>query len=165
MNLRRVIRHLFSTRLRMQQRFDAKVCDLIAAEIAAAELLHAGEICFAVEHALDAARLRANVSPRARAVELFGSLRVWDTEHNNGVLIYVLLADRSVEFVADRGLNARIGADEWTALCREVETHYRAGHDAEGSVAAIRGVAALLQKHFPLAVGDRNELPNQPFLL
>ena len=165
MNLRRIVRHLFATRLHMRQRFTDKVCELIATEIAAAELLHAGEICFAVEHALDAARLRAGVPPRARALELFGQLGVWDTEHNNGVLIYVLLADRSVEFVADRGLSSQIADSEWQPLCREVETHFRAGHDAEGCVAAIRGVAALLQKHFPNSPGDRDELPNQPFLL
>lgn len=173
MNLGRVLRHLCSTRWRMQQRFSEPVRQLIATEIGAAEKLHAGEICFAVEAALDLPRLRVGMTPRARALELFGNLGIWDTEANNGVLIYVLLADRSVEFVADRGLSVKIAAAEWQPLCREVEGQFRAGRDAEGSAAAIRGVAALLQKHFPYAQGhnqghkqgDKDELPNQPFLL
>ncbi|HTP39796.1 MAG TPA: TPM domain-containing protein [Steroidobacteraceae bacterium] len=165
MSLRRIWRHLLATRWQMQQRFNEPVRQLIAREIKAAEQRHAGEICFAVEAALDWQRLRSGMTPRARALELFASLGVWDTAANNGVLIYLLLADRSVEFVADRGLSDQIADNEWQPLCREVETHYRAGHDAEGCVAAIRGVAALLQKHFPNSPGDRDELPNQPFLL
>ena len=157
MDLRRIWRHLLATRWQMQQRFNGPVRQLIASEIAAAEQRHAGEICFAVEAALDWQRLRSGMTPRARALELFASLGVWDTAANNGVLIYLLLADR--------GLSSQIADSEWQPLCREVETHFRAGHDAEGCVAAIRGVAALLQKHFPNSPGDRDELPNQPFLL
>jgi len=104
-------------------------------------------------------------SPRARALELFARLHIWDTQANNGVLIYVLRADRAVEIIADRGINERVNAAEWEQVCREVEAHYRAGRYAEGSRAAVAGVARLLAEHFPAARASGNELPNQPILL
>jgi uncharacterized membrane protein len=92
-------------------------------------------------------------------------LHIWDTQLNNGVLIYVLRADRAVEIIADRGINARVSAQEWQQVCREVESHYRAGRYLEGSRAAVAGVARLLALHFPGEHPSGNELPNQPILL
>ena len=98
---------------------------------------------------------------------MFSDLRVWDTEHNNGVLIYVLIADRSVEIVADRGLSVR--GPEWEAVCRMMEEHFRAGRFRAGSIAGIDAVGGLLARHFPAAIPNqgapRNELPDQPTLL
>lgn len=165
MDFARFLRHLAAPRWRMRQRFDTAVRARIEAEIKQAESRQGGEICFAIEGALPWLALWNGVTPRARAIDLFAALGVWDTAANNGVLIHVLFADHSVEFVADRGIAGRIGVAEWEPLCREVEALYRQGRFEEGSAAAVRGVAALLARHFPAHGPDRDELPNQPFLL
>jgi uncharacterized membrane protein len=118
-----------------------------------------------VETAFDLPELWRNLPPRQRALQLFGQFGVWDTAHNNGVLIYVLMADHVVEIIADRGIAARVPQSEWQAVCRQMEQHYRAGRFGEGSVAGIRGVGALLGRHFPGKKQSDNELPNQPVLL
>lgn len=163
--LQRLFRHLFSTAARTRTLFSPAVLGEIEAAIAAAEARHCGEIRFVVETALPLTALWQDVTPRARALQLFAHLRVWDTHHNNGVLIYVLRADRAVEILADRGISARVSEAEWQAVCREVENHYRAGGYAHGSSAAVAGVARLLGQHFPAGGSAANELPNQPILL
>jgi uncharacterized membrane protein len=164
--LRRIVRHLFASRMRTRALFSAAVLAQIQAACAAAEAEHVGEIRFAIETALPLAALWHGVSPRARALQLFAQLHIWDTHHNNGVLIYVLRADRAVEIIADRGISARVTDAEWAAVCRQVEAHYRAGRYVEGSLAAVAGVARLLVQHFPAGVaGQAQELPNQPILL
>jgi uncharacterized membrane protein len=164
--LLRMLRHLCCTRAGTHRLFSPQLLEQIERGCAAAEMRHAGEIRFAVETALPLAPLWHAVTPRERALALFAQLHMWDTEHNNGVLIYVLRADRAVEIIADRGINARVSPAEWQSVCREVQTHYRAGRFAEGSQAAIAGVAALLERHFPaLRTAPANELPNQPILL
>lgn len=164
--LLRMVRHLCRTRAGTHRLFSPQLLQQIERSCAAAEARHAGELRFAVETALPLAALWRGVTPRERAVALFAQLHIWDTEHNNGVLIYVLRADRAVEIIADRGIDARVSPAEWQSVCREVETHYRAGRFAEGSLAAIAGVAALLERHFPvLRSAPANELPNQPVLL
>jgi uncharacterized membrane protein len=105
------------------------------------------------------------LTPRRRAAQLFGQLGIWDTAQNNGVLIYVQLADRVVEIVADRGIAAVIQQPEWDEICREMERQFRAGRFMEGSVAAVHSVGGLLARHFPAARRDADELPNQPVLL
>ena len=105
------------------------------------------------------------MTPRQRALELFGLLRVWDTELNTGILIYVLLADRAVEIVADRGIAATVPQADWDALCRTTESLFREGRYADGSLAIIEGAAHLLDRHFPARPPGPNELPNQPLLL
>ena len=105
------------------------------------------------------------LAPRQRALQMFGQFGVWDTAHNNGVLIYVLMADHDVEIVADRGIAAQVSQAEWQAVCRQMEHHYRAGRFQDGSVAGILGVGALLGRHFPGTRHSDNELPNQPVLL
>jgi uncharacterized membrane protein len=149
--------------------FPRTTLDAIREAIARAERAHAGEIRFAVETALPPRRVIAEIGPRARALEVFSDLRVWDTEHNNGVLIYVLIADRSVEIVADRGLRARVSSAEWEGVCRMMEEHFRAGRIKAGSIAGIDAVGGLLARHFPAAIPNqataRNELSDQPTLL
>jgi uncharacterized membrane protein len=165
MQIGRTLRHLTSSTRGTRSCFTPAVLAEIEAAITAAEAQHAGEIRFAIETALPWAALWHKVTPRARAIEAFARLGIWDTQSNNGVLIYVLRADRAVEIVADRGINERVSAAEWESVCREVETHYRAGHYVEGSRAAVAGVARLLAQHFPAARASGNELPNQPILL
>jgi uncharacterized membrane protein len=165
MQLGRTIRHLFATRWTTRRRFTPAVLRRIEAAIAALERAHAGEIRFAIETAFDLPDLWYGTTPRARAVQVFGQLGVWDTEANNGVLIYVLMADRDVEIVADRAIAARVPQASWEAVCREMEGHFRAGRFADGAEAGIAGVGRLLAGHFPGAAGDRNEQPDAPVIL
>ena len=165
MNLSRLFRHVFTTRAGMRRRFDAAALGQIEAAIQQVESRISGEVRFVVEAALDVDDLIAGTAPRTRALALFSQLGVWDTEANNGVLIYVLLADRDVEIVADRDIARRVSQQEWEGVCREIESHFREGRFAQGSVAGIHSVGRLVEKHFPGQGPDANELPNQPVLL
>ena len=165
MSLGRALRHLFATRWRTRQYFTPAVLSEIEAAIVEVESGHSGEIRFVIETALDVDELWHQVPPRLRALEVFSRLGVWDTGANNGVLIYVLFADRDVEVVADRGITARVPQEAWEQVCREIEAHYREGRFAQGSVAGIRSVGKLLAQHFPGQGADANELPDRPVLL
>jgi uncharacterized membrane protein len=127
------------------------------------ERTHRGQICFAIEAALDTLPLLRGQTARERAIEVFSQLRVWDTEHNNGVLVYLLLADHDVEILADRGIHAKVGVDAWESICREMEALFRAGRFEEGALVGIRAVGTLLAQHYPGA--GRDELANQPVVL
>ncbi len=165
MNVYRTIRHLCATRAGTRRRFDSETEAAIAANIREMEARTSGEIRFAVETAFDLPELWRGVTPRERAVRVFAELGVWDTELRNGVLIYVMAADRDVEIVVDRGAARLIAAPEWEAACHVMEEHFHAGRFSEGAVAGICAVGELLARHFPTRSGDRDELPNQPVLL
>jgi len=165
MKAARVLRHLFATHWGTRRRFTSKVLARIEKSLRRIEGRHAGELRFAVETAFDLPELWYGITPRQRALQVFGQLGVWDTEGNNGVLIYVLMADHDVEIIADRAIAARVAQAEWDAVCREMEAHFRAGRFAEGSEAGISAVGRLLGEHFPGRGGDRDELPNQAVLL
>ncbi len=165
MKIFRSLRHLFAMRWQTRLKFTPAVLAEIEKAILEVESQHSGELRFAVETALDLPELWRQVPPRRRAAQVFGHLGVWDTAQNNGVLIYVLLADRDVEILADRGIAARVAQHEWEQVCRDIEGHYRAGRYGQGSVAGIHSVGALLARHFPNARVGANELPNQPILL
>lgn len=163
--MRRALRHLLHTEGMTRRAFSAAALAAIAEVVRGSELGHAGEVRFVVEGALHPAALWRGQSARERAVELFASLRVWDTEANSGVLIYVLMADREVEIVADRGIAARVPQAQWETLCRTMEAHFAQDEFEVGALAGIAGVDALLRRYFPQAAGDRNELPDAPALL
>lgn len=165
MHAKRLLKHLFTTKRQMKSAFSAATLRDIEAAIKASESAHSGELRFAVETALDPVAVLRGESSRARAVELFSSLRIWDTEHNCGLLIYVLLADRAVEIVADRGIHAKVGEAEWTRICHQMETAFRQNDFRGGVLAGIESVAQHLVKHFPVKAGDRNELPDRPVVL
>jgi uncharacterized membrane protein len=165
MKIGRFMRHMFATRTGTRRRFTNTVDAGIEAAIKSAELRTSGEIRFVIETALDIPELWARLTPRARAQQVFAALHVWDTELRNGVLIYVLVADRDVEIVADRGAAARIDPAEWEAACRLMEKEFRSKRFAEGACAGVAAVGGLLERHFPVRSRDRNELPNQPTLL
>jgi uncharacterized membrane protein len=137
----------------------------LAGHIATSEQTHHGQIRICVEASLPLRHLRQHATARQRAVLLFGKLGVWDTEHNNGVLIYLLLADRAIEVVADRGLHA--SADEWQALVAQLSTALKAGRFEQGLHEAVDAVGALLQREFPRQAGEpgNDELPNDVVVL
>lgn len=147
----------------MRRAFSADTLAAIEQTIEVSERAHGGEICFAVEHALDAPALRYGLSPRERAIQLFGQLGVWDTEHNNGVLIYVLWADHDVEIVADRGFNDKVTPEQWAAVCHRMETAFANGQPKQAVIEGISAVGALIAQHYPAT--DRNEVPNRAVLL
>ena len=140
---------------------------LIAIEqaIKASEIAHAGEIRFVVEGALDGVPLFKGQSARERAIDVFSQLRIWDTEHNNGVLIYLLLADRDVEIVADRGIHSKVGSREWESICQAMETAFKQARFEGGVVTGIQTVTQHLMKHFPASGTGQNELPDKPMVL
>lgn len=163
-DLRRALRHLFAGSA--QSLFPAPVLERIAAAIGQGEATHAGQVCFTVESALPVAAVLAGQEARHRAEAAFAQLRVWDTAANNGVLIYLLLADHRIEIVADRGVAARVDASQWRGICALMEQRLREG-DAEGAaIAAVTAVSTLLAEHFPRGGGElRNELPDLPRIL
>ncbi len=163
--LSRMLRHLLTPDWQVRRRFPQPALQAVEAVIAAAELSHAGEIRFAVEAALAPAHLLRGETARDRAIELFSTLRVWDTEYNSGVLIYVLLADRDVEIVADRGLGGHVSADEWAGICRRMEQAFAKREYAAGAQTAVAGIGRLLAERLPAGAAGRNELPNRPALL
>ena len=165
MDTSRLFRHLTMTSSRVRRAFSASTLKAIEQSIRASETHHAGELRFIVEGALDGAPLLRGQTARERAIELFARLHVWDTEHNSGVLIYVLLADRKVEIVADRGIHARAGASAWGLICRGMETRFAAGDFEAGAALGIEAVTRLLTCHFPQQLDDRNELPDTPVVL
>jgi uncharacterized membrane protein len=163
--LKRLLVHLFTGDA--QGRFPAPVMTRIAGEIGAGETRHRGEVCFAVEGALDWREVLRGVPARQRALDAFGRLRVWDTAANNGVLVYLLLADHRIEIVADRGLAGLVSEEQWRGVCLLMEGRLRAGEHADAVVEGIRAVGDLLAAHFPQVPGtaDEDELPNAPVFL
>ncbi|HEY9067617.1 MAG TPA: TPM domain-containing protein [Burkholderiaceae bacterium] len=136
----------------------------IQQRVAASETSHSGEIRVCVEAGLPWSYLRRRASARERAIAMFGKLRVWDTEHNNGVLIYLLLAEHAIEIVADRGVSRHVEAGQWHAIAATMSAAFAAGRFEDGLNQAIAAVDALLRRHYPLAPGETNpnELPDVP---
>jgi uncharacterized membrane protein YgcG len=165
MNVKRIMRHLSMGRAAVQRVFPSSALNEIENAIRSTEARHAGQIRFAVESSLELAPLLAGQTAQQRAIEVFSSLRVWDTEHNNGVLIYLLLADRDVEIIADRGIHVRLDQEVWEGICSEMETAFRAGHFEAGVLAGIHAVGEHLSRHFPAHSGKINEMPDRPVVL
>jgi uncharacterized membrane protein YgcG len=165
MGIKRIGKHLLLSRWRVRRVFSSRSLADIEKAIKASEAAHTGQVCVAIEGALDGVPLFNDQSPRARAVDVFSRLRVWDTEHNNGVLIYLLLADRDVEIVADRGLNGKVSDAQWKAICSDMESEFRASKFESGLSAGIAAVTELLAAHFPPSGRHSNELPDKPVVL
>ena len=164
MQTQRILKHLLTTHGQVTRAFPRSALTAIEKAIKSSETTHAGEIRFVVEGALDGMPLFKGQSPRERALELFAHLRVWNTEHNSGLLIYLLLADRAVEIVADRGIHAKVGAEEWRKVCHQMETAFKQSNYEGGVISGVQAVTQHLVRHFP--ANDRpNELPDRPVLL
>lgn len=164
MTMKRILRHLLTTDGAVKRAFAPTALNAIEVAIQASEATHAGEIRFVVEAALDGAPLLRGQSSRERALEVFAQARVWDTEDNNGLLIYLLLADHAVEIVADRGIHARVGADAWRQVCERMEAAFHQGDYEGGVIAGVQAVTVHLARHFP-ASANGNELPDRPLLI
>lgn len=162
--LRRILRHRWHDERDASRALDAAALARLEAQVVASEQRHSGEIRICVEAGLPLSYLWRHAGARERAVTQFGKLRVWDTEHNNGVLIYLLLADRAIEIVADRGLAPYAGAEHWRSLIGTLGSALRTGRFEQGLERAVADVDALLVRHFPLAPGEANpnQLPDRP---
>lgn len=153
---------------RMQAALPDALLERLGRRVAASEQRHTGQIRICVEAGLPLSYVWRDASARERAVALFGKLRVWDTEHNNGVLIYLLLADHAIEIIADRGLTRAIPADTWENLVREMGTAFQEGRYEDGLTQTLAGVTALLHTHFaadPGAGAAHDGLPDAPVRL
>ncbi|GAB6847065.1 TPM domain-containing protein [Paraburkholderia kururiensis] len=165
MDVKRLLRHLFMTRWRVNAAFPRSSLLVIEKAVHESHQTHVGQIRFAVEGALHSGALLKGQSARERAIDVFSELRVWDTEHNNGVLIYLLLADRDVEIIADRGIDAKVDREEWETICHAMESEFRRGNYQIGVMGGIAQVTQLLKTHFPAHRPPREELPSSPVVL
>ena len=165
MSIKRIGKHLVERHWRARRVFPKQALALIEQAIKAGEATHSGQVRFVVEGALDGKPLFSNQSARERALDVFSHLRIWDTAHNNGVLIYLLLADRDVEIVADRGIDAKVGAAGWQKICAAMEADFRAGNFAGGVIKGIQAVSRELATYFPRRGTNPNELPDAPVVM
>lgn len=161
----RLLKHLFAPSV--ARLFPAEALEHIASAIAASERHHGGEICFAVEPSLHPRALWAGKQARDRAGDVFAQLRVWDTHANNGVLLYLLLADHRIEIVADRGFDGLVSAEQWRGVCQLIEEPLKTGQPEAAVLRGVQAVSALLAEHFPRDAGyiDSNELADHPCVL
>lgn len=165
MGVLRWLRHVFAGEWSVRRAFPPSAMAAIEASITQQEQRHDGEICFVVEAGLPLSDLWAGLSSKARALELFGRFGVWDTEQNAGVLVYVLLADRHVEIVADRGIHRRVGTIAWETICGAMQREFAAGRYLEGAVLGVGSISDLLAVHFPPQDENPDELPNRPIVI
>ena len=164
-SISRFFRHLVSNPWQVKRHFSAPALHNIEQAIVASEKKHAGELRFAVEAGLHPYEILSKKSPKKRAIELFARLNIWDTEHNNGVLIYLLLADRDVEIVADRGIHQHVGHHGWEAICHEMETMFRQSKFEAGVLHGIEKISGVLERHYPTMDKRKNEISNKPLIL
>lgn len=162
----RALRHRWLDESDTRKAMPPDLMDRLARRVAASEKRHTGEVRIYVEAGLPMSYLWRDATPRERAVAVFGKLRVWDTEDNNGVLIYLLLAEHAIEIVADRGLARHVAPDDWQAIVKRLGAALREGRFEDGLTQALEEVSALLVQHFPAAEGaaNANELPDEPVL-
>lgn len=165
MKLSRIFKHLLLPDWWVRRVFTRADLADIGAAIASCERTHRGELRFVVEGPLHLSTLWRDGSPRERAVDLFATLRIWDTEENSGILIYVQLVDRRVEILADRGIAARVPQAEWDLICRGMEASFRQGEWRRGALQAVTRGGELLASHFPASGANPNELPDQPLVI
>ena len=161
----RILRHLMAPQWIATRAFPRAALERIEAAIKASEGAHRGEIRFVVEAALDLWPLLKGITPRERALEVFSQLRVWDTQENSGILVYVQCIDHDIEIVADRGISAKVPQAEWDAICCRMEETFRARRYEQGVLRGIEEITALLIRHFPSRGINPDELPDKPVVL
>ena len=164
-SVKRWLRHEFTGKRALRRVLPPESMQRLTKEIAASEKRHGGELRLVVECALDLPLLWRGVSAHERAIQVFSKMHVWDTEANNGVLIYLLLADRHVQIVADRGIDHIVGKTEWDRICSLMEEGFRKGRFEEGLLRGIGEITAHLEPNFPHRDDDQNELPDEPLVI
>ncbi|AOF80433.1 TLP18.3, Psb32 and MOLO-1 founding s of phosphatase family protein [Methyloversatilis sp. RAC08] len=165
MSVLRMLKHAFHLPWQMHRAFPAATLRDIEQAITASETRHAGELRFVVEGAQHPLAVWRGQTARERAIEVFSLLRIWDTAQNNGVLVYLQMADHDIEIVADRGIRARVGDAEWAALCGQLETRFARGEFRDGALECVEAVTQALARHFPPDGHPHNELPDRVVLL
>jgi uncharacterized membrane protein len=162
----RLLKHRWLDEDDTRRAIPPEMLERLAQRVAASERRHTGEVRIYVEAGLPTSYLWRKATPRERAIAMFGKLRVWDTEQNNGVLIYLLLAEHAIEIVADRGLAKRVDPQEWQRIVDRMRGAFRDKRFEDGLTQALEEVSALLVEHFPSQEGDAqtNELPDEPVL-
>ena len=164
-HFKRLLKHALMPHWVALRPFSPEVLAEIESAVRRSERLHDGELRFALGGSLDVRPVWHGQSPRKRAEELFASLRVWDTEHNSGVLIYLQMVDRRIEIIADRGTARKVTQATWDEICRKMERAFVAGRFRDGALEAIADITALLAKHFPPSTENPDELPDRPVVL
>jgi len=163
--LSRWFKNLTTTPLALRRYFPPATLAAIDAAIAASEQSHRAEIRCAVEASLSIRNLLNAMNSKVRAIEVFSMLHMWDTAENNGVLLYMLLAEHKIEIIADRGFANSVKTEEWMSICAELEQAFAVGNYEAGTLAALERISVLARQHFPAATSDRNELPNRTVFL
>jgi uncharacterized membrane protein len=163
--LSRWIKHAFMLPWCWRLSFPSDVLKDIENTVKQSESQHSGELRFAIENSLSPGWVWHGMSARNRATQVFSNLRVWDTEENSGVLIYVQLADREVHILADRGINRCVEQSEWDRIAHLMQTEFSQGNFKEGSIKGIEEITRLLVTHFPANSDNFNELPNRPVII
>lgn len=162
----RWLKHLFASRWSIRRYFSEADLKRITDAIATSESKHRGEIMFAIDARLTSQELLQRKTSHEKVIETFSRLRTWDTEENNGVLIYLLLADRRLEILADRGVHKKAGPEFFERICRDVESSYQNGQFTEGTIAGIQQVSNKLEELYPRDGRiDINELSDKPVIL
>ena len=162
----RLLQNIFDGWYQLPRRFPAPLLDEVARLVGQGEQTHDGEVRVAIEARLSLSAVLGGVTANQRAHEVFAHLRVWDTEHNSGVLLYVLLAEHRIEIVADRGIARRVGADEWQSICQQMREGFARGDWRGGLLHGVEQANALLRQHFPSDGARRaDELPDHPIIL
>jgi hypothetical protein len=165
MNIPRILKHWLLGDWMVRRAFPASCQAIIEQAIHSGEMAQGGEIRFAIEGGLHGLSLLKGQTPRERAVEVFSQLRVWDTEQNTGVLVYVLLADQAVEIVADRGIHARAGSHNWNAICQQMQRAFARGDYCGGALGGVAALSQTVGAHYPELTGQGNELPDAPVIV
>jgi uncharacterized membrane protein len=161
---RRLIRHSWFGAADSKRAVPPALQQKLQAQIKTSEAQHSGQIRLVVEAALPLSYIWRGLAVRARAVMLFGKLRVWDTERNNGVLIYLLLAERKIEIVADRGLQQLVAKTAWSDTVNRMRGSLKLKQFDAGLTLAVEDVSKLLIQHFPDSSTHLNELPDSPII-
>ena len=165
---KRLMRHRWTDEATLRRALPPEALARIGERVTASERRHTGQIRVCIEAGLPWSYIRRDAPARQRAITLFGKLRVWDTAQNNGVLIYLLLAEHAIEIVADRGIDLHVDAADWSAMTKRMAQAFREGRFEDGVTQALEEVSALLVEHFPAepdAPSRRNELPDAPVVL
>lgn len=163
--IKRLFRHTFSWPGVVRQYFPKDSMRAIENAIAVSEKTHFGEIFFVVESHLDIFDIFRGKSAKKRAIEVFSQFHVWDTAQNNGVLIYLLLADHDFEILSDRGIHAHVGSEGWEKISHEMERHFKKGDFELGVLHGISKISEHLNTHFPSHNDNVNELSNAPIVI